>query len=92
MTPFDDDTAVISIGYANNEVGTVQDVGALAAVARERGIPLHLDAVQAAGWLPLSAAALGVDALSVAGHNMGQDARLLPAVDRVSVGLCVRVR
>lgn len=64
-----DDTALISIGYANNEVGTVQDVAAIAAVAHERGIPLHVDAVQAAGWLPL--AGLGADAVSLAGHKIG---------------------
>ncbi|TLF32439.1 cysteine desulfurase family protein [Microbacterium sp. 5K110] len=64
-----DDTALVSIGYANNEVGTVQDAATLAAVARERGVPLHLDAVQAAGWLPLSG--LGADALTIAGHKIG---------------------
>ncbi|MDD7962964.1 cysteine desulfurase family protein [Microbacterium thalli] len=62
-----DDTAVISIGYANNEIGTVQDVAAIAATAG--GIPVHVDAVQAAGWMPL--AGLGVDALSIAGHKIG---------------------
>ncbi|MFE7844471.1 cysteine desulfurase family protein [Microbacterium sp. NPDC057407] len=66
-----DDTALITIGYANNEVGTVQDIPALAAIARARGVPVHADAVQAAGWLPLSAPALGVDALSLAGHKLG---------------------
>lgn len=66
-----DDTALVSFGYANNEVGTVQDVPAIARVARERGIPVHIDAVQAAGWLPLSAADLGVDAISIAGHKLG---------------------
>ncbi|WP_194411752.1 cysteine desulfurase family protein [Microbacterium cremeum] len=64
-------TAVVSIGYANNEVGTVQDAAALAAVAHERRAPLHLDAVQAAGWLTLSAAELGYDAISLAGHKIG---------------------
>lgn len=66
-----DDTALLTIGYANNEVGTVQDVAAIAAVARERRVPVHVDAVQAAGWLPLSAADLGVDAISLAGHKLG---------------------
>lgn len=66
-----DDTALVSIGYANNEVGTIQDAAALAAVARERGVPLHLDGVQAAGWLTLSAAELGYDAISIAGHKVG---------------------
>jgi len=64
-----DDTALVSIGYANNEVGTVQDVAALVAACRARGIPVHLDAVQAAGWLPL--AGTGADALSIAGHKIG---------------------
>lgn len=66
-----DDTALISIGYANNEVGTVQDVAAIAAIARERGVPVHVDAVQAAGWLPLAAGELGADAISIAGHKLG---------------------
>ena len=66
-----EDTALLSLGYANNEVGTIQDVAAIAAVARERGVPVHIDAVQAAGWLPLSAAELGVDAISLAGHKVG---------------------
>ena len=64
-----DDTALVSVGYANNEVGTVQDAAALAAVAKARGVPLHLDAVQAAGWLPL--AGLGADAITIAGHKIG---------------------
>lgn len=63
-----DDTALVSIGYANNEVGTIQDAAALTAVAHARGVPLHLDAVQAAGWLPL--AGLGADAVTVAGHKI----------------------
>jgi cysteine desulfurase len=64
-----DDTALVSLGYANNEVGTVQDVAAIAAVTATRGIPFHIDAVQAAGWLPL--AGTGADALSLAGHKLG---------------------
>ncbi|KQR85916.1 cysteine desulfurase [Microbacterium sp. Leaf179] len=64
-----DETALVSVGYANNEVGTIQDAAALAAVAHARGVPLHLDAVQAAGWLPL--AGLGADAITVAGHKIG---------------------
>ncbi len=64
-----DDSALISIGHANNEIGTVQDVSALAAVARAARVPLHLDAVQSAGWLPLHD--LGADAVSIAGHKLG---------------------
>ncbi|MFI8593436.1 cysteine desulfurase family protein [Microbacterium sp. NPDC078428] len=64
-------TALVTIGYANNEIGTVQDVAALAAVARAHAVPIHIDAVQAAGWLDLSAADLGIDAISIAGHKLG---------------------
>jgi cysteine desulfurase len=70
-TALREDTALVSVGYANNEVGTVQDVPAIAAVARSRGVPVHIDAVQAAGWLSLDAASLGVDAISLAGHKLG---------------------
>jgi len=65
------DVAVASVMYANNEVGTVQDIPALAAVAGRYGVPLHSDAVQAAGWLGLGVARLGVSALSVSGHKLG---------------------
>ncbi len=64
-----DETDLVTIGYANNEVGTVQDVAGLAAVTSAARVPLHLDAVQAAGWLPLSGT--GADALSLAGHKVG---------------------
>lgn len=64
-----EDTALVSVGYANNEVGTVQDAATLAQVARARRVPFHLDAVQAAGWLPLDAP--GADALTIAGHKLG---------------------
>lgn len=64
-----DDTTLISCAYANNEVGTVADIPALAAVAREHSVPFHADAVQAAGWLPLND--LGADAVTLAGHKVG---------------------
>ncbi|MDE9365910.1 cysteine desulfurase family protein [Luteipulveratus sp. YIM 133132] len=65
------DTTLVSVQYANNEVGTVQPVAELAAVAQELGVPLHTDAVQAAGWLDLSVGALGVRAMSLSGHKLG---------------------
>ena len=63
--------AMISVMWANNEVGTVQPVAELAAVAREHGIPFHTDAVQAAGQLPVYFGPSGVDAMTVTGHKIG---------------------
>jgi cysteine desulfurase len=65
------DVALVTVMWANNEVGTVQPVRALAEVAREHGIPFHSDAVQAVGQLPVDFAASGVDALTVTGHKFG---------------------
>ena len=63
--------AVVSVMWANNEVGTVQPITALAAVAREFGVPFHTDAVQAAAQLPVDFAAAGVDAMTVTAHKLG---------------------
>jgi cysteine desulfurase len=63
--------ALVSVMWANNEVGTVQDVAGMAAVARAHGIPFHTDAVQAAGHLPLDFAASGADLLSITAHKLG---------------------
>ncbi|MCY1158098.1 MAG: cysteine desulfurase, partial [Citricoccus sp.] len=65
------DTALVSVQYANNEIGTVQPIAELTAVARQHGVPFHTDAVQAAGWLDLDVGRLGVDALSLSGHKVG---------------------
>jgi cysteine desulfurase len=66
-----DDTTLVSIQYANNEVGTVQPIAELAEAAFRRGVPFHTDAVQAAGWLDLHVEELGVQALSISGHKVG---------------------
>ena len=63
--------AVISVMWANNEVGAVQPIPSLAAVAHEFGVPFHTDAVQAAAQLPVDFAASGADALTVSGHKLG---------------------
>jgi cysteine desulfurase len=65
------DTTLVSVQLANNEVGTVNPIAELARVAHEAGALVHTDAVQAAGWLPLSLDALGADAMSLAGHKVG---------------------
>ena len=65
------DTTLVSVQLANNEIGTVQPIAELAAIAHASGALMHTDAVQAAGWLPLSIDALGVDAMSLAGHKVG---------------------
>jgi len=66
-----DEVALVSVMWANNEVGTVQDIAALADVAHEFGVPLHTDAVQAAAQLPVDFAASGADALTMTGHKLG---------------------
>ncbi|HTW84667.1 MAG TPA: cysteine desulfurase family protein [Candidatus Sulfotelmatobacter sp.] len=64
-----DRTTVASIMLANNELGVIEPIAELAALARARGVRFHTDAVQAAGWLPLDAGALGVDLLSLSAHK-----------------------
>jgi cysteine desulfurase len=63
--------ALVSVMWANNEVGTVQPISALAAIAREHGVPMHSDAVQAVGAVPVDFAASGLDALTMTGHKLG---------------------
>ncbi|RIL12490.1 cysteine desulfurase NifS [bacterium] len=63
------DTAVVSVMLANNEVGTLQPVAAIGAVLRERGVPFHTDAVQAAAYVDLGVEGLHVDLLSLSAHK-----------------------
>ncbi|MCX6031481.1 MAG: cysteine desulfurase family protein [Chloroflexi bacterium] len=63
------DTALISVMLANNEVGTIEPVAEIAALARARGIPFHTDAVQAGGYLALDVQALNVDLLALSAHK-----------------------
>ncbi|HEU5431032.1 MAG TPA: cysteine desulfurase family protein [Thermomicrobiales bacterium] len=63
------ETRLISVMYANNETGAIQPVAAIGAIAKARGIPFHIDAVQAAGLLPLRVDELGADLLSLSAHK-----------------------
>ena len=65
------DVALVSIMWANNEVGTIMPIAELASIAHEHGVPMHSDAVQAVGALPVDFAASGLDALSLTGHKHG---------------------
>jgi cysteine desulfurase len=66
-----DDVAVATVMWANNEVGTIQPVAGLAALALAAGVPFHTDAVQAVGQVPVDFAAAGAAALTVSGHKLG---------------------
>ena len=64
-----DDTALVSVMHANNEIGTVQPIAEIAAVAHERGALMHTDAVQSAGKITVDVRALGIDLLALSAHK-----------------------
>ena len=65
----DDETALVSVMHANNEIGTIQPVAELAAITHARGALFHTDAVQTAGKIPVNVTALGADLLSISAHK-----------------------
>jgi cysteine desulfurase len=64
------DTALVSVMFANNETGNIYPVAEIGALCRDRGIPFHVDAVQAAGKIPIDLASLPVDYLALSGHKL----------------------
>jgi len=66
----DGQTVLVSVMHANNEVGTIQPIAEIAAIARERGVLVHCDAAQSVGKIDVHPRELGVDLLSVAGHKL----------------------
>jgi cysteine desulfurase len=63
------DTTLVSLMHANNEIGVINDVAACGALCRERGVPLHVDAAQTAGKLPIDVLAMNIDLLSLSAHK-----------------------
>ena len=64
-----DDTALVTVMFANNEIGTVEPIAEIGAVCRERGVLFHTDAVQAAGHLPIDVSSMNIDMLSLSAHK-----------------------
>lgn len=64
-----EDTALVTIMFANNEIGTVQPITEIGALCRSKGIPFHTDAVQAAGHMPINVKEMNIDLLSMSGHK-----------------------
>lgn len=65
-----EDTALVSVMYANNEIGTIQPIAEIGTICRERGVLFHTDAVQAVGILPIDVAEQNIDLLSLSGHKL----------------------
>lgn len=65
-----EDTAIVTIMYANNEIGTIQPVEEIAAICKEKGVIFHTDAVQAVGHVKIDVHAQGIDMLSISGHKI----------------------
>lgn len=89
-----DDVALVSVMWANNEVGTILPIAEMSVVAMEFGVPMHSDAIQAVGQLPLDFGASGLSAMSVAGHKFGGPpgvGALLLRRDVTCVPLCTAV-
>jgi cysteine desulfurase len=70
----DSDTALVTLALANSEVGTIQDVEAIAAAASKAGAILHIDAAQAVGRIPIEVASLRCDLMTMSGHKLGAPA------------------
>ena len=74
IASIDGETALVTLGLANSEVGTIQDLAPLASGCREKSALLHIDAAQAAGRIPVAVDALGCDLMTLSGHKLGAPA------------------
>jgi cysteine desulfurase len=74
LAALDNETALVTLGLANSEVGTIQNLAALASACKESGAMFHVDAAQAVGRIPVDVAALGCDLMTISGHKLGAPA------------------